>query len=175
MNNYQGEITTKYALLLSIHTAQRQGSIISAKWEHIDFENRLWKIPAERMKMKREHQLPLSNQVIEILKELKKHTGTEIYLFPNSQHKNRHMSNNTVNNALRKMGYTKEQIVAHGFRAMFSTICNDNVSEHKISYEFIEKALAHQEKNEVREVYNRAKNLKEINKLMQWYSQYIIK
>ncbi|XOB60908.1 tyrosine-type recombinase/integrase [Campylobacterota bacterium DY0563] len=174
MNNYQGEVITKYALLLSVHSAQRQGSIISAKWEHIDFDKKLWIIPAERMKMKREHILPLSNQVIQILKELKRHTGNEIYLFPNSQHKNRHMSNNTVNNALRKMGYTKEQIVAHGFRAMFSTICNDNISEHNISYEFIEKALAHQEKNEVREVYNRAKNLKEIGKLMEWYSKFII-
>lgn len=73
------------------------------------------------------------------------------------------------------MGYTNEQIVAHGFRAMFSTICNDNISEHQINYEFIEKALAHQEKNQVREVYNRAKNLKEIGKLMQWYSDFLNK
>lgn len=170
INNYQGEVITRYALLISIHTAQRQGSIISAKWEHIDFEKEFWTIPAERMKMKREHVLPLSKQVIQVLKELQQHTGNEIYLFPNTQHKNRHMSNNTVNQALRTMGYTSEQIVAHGFRAMFSTICNENISEHKINYEFIEKALAHQEKNEVREVYNRAKNLKEISKLMQWYS-----
>lgn len=174
INNYQGEIYTKYALLLSIHTAQRQGSIISAKWENIDFENAIWTIPAERMKMKREHLLPLSSQVIEILKELKKHSGRYTYLFPNVQHSNSHMSNNTVNTALRRMGYTNEQIVAHGFRAMFSTICNDNISEHQIGYEFIEKALAHQEKNEVREVYNRAKNLKEIRKLMQWYSDFLI-
>lgn len=173
INNYQGELITRYALLISIHTAQRQGSIISAKWENIDFKNKIWIIPAERMKMKREHHLPLSKQVIKILEILQQFTGKEIYLFPNSQHKNRHMSNNTVNTALRRMGYTKAQIVAHGFRAMFSTICNENISEHGINYEFIEKALAHQEKNEVREIYNRAKNLKEINKLMQWYSNFL--
>ncbi len=83
------------------------------------------------------------------------------------------MSNNTVNNALRKMGYSKERIVAHGFRAMFSTICNEHISEHNINFEFIEKALAHQEKNQIRDVYNRANNLKEIGKVMQWYAGYL--
>lgn len=83
------------------------------------------------------------------------------------------MSNNTVNTALRKMGYKKEQIVAQGFRAMFSTICNENISKHNISYEFIEKALAHQEKNEVRDIYNRAKNLDEISRVMQWYANFV--
>ncbi len=101
INNYQGEIYTKQALLLSMHTAQRQGSLISAKWENIDFENAIWTIPAERMRMKREHLLPLSTQVIEILKELKQHSGKNQYLFPNVQHNGSHMSNNTVNTALR--------------------------------------------------------------------------
>ncbi len=173
INTYSGEVTTKYALLMSIHTAQRQGSIITAKWSDIDFKENLWIIPSERMKMKREHMLPLSKQMMIILERLHEVNGEDEYLFPNIKGNRGHMSNNTVNMALRKMGFTKERIVAHGFRSMFSTICNDNISEHNINYEFIEKALAHQEKDQIREVYNRAKNIKELKKLMQWYSDYL--
>jgi len=173
IHTYEGEITTKYALLMSMYTAQRQGSIITAKWSDINFEDKLWTIPSQSMKMKKEHILPLSNQVIDMLELLKQFTGNDVYLFPNVRGNSGHMSNNTVNNALRKMGYSKERIVAHGFRAMFSTICNDHISEHNISFEFIEKALAHQEKNQVRDVYNRAHNLKEIGKVLQWYAHYL--
>ena len=173
MKVYNGEMYTRYALLTSIYTAQRQGSIISAQWSDIDFKNNLWVIPASSMKMKREHILPLSTQMITILKDLYQYSGTNKYLFPNTQHKNSHMSNNTVNSALRTMKYPKELIVAHGFRAMFSTICNEHISEHNISYEFIEKALSHQEKDHIREIYNRAKNLKELKTLMQWYADFL--
>lgn len=174
IHNYKGELLTKYALLLSIHTAQRQGNIISARWDNINLETKLWTIPSENMKMKREQVLPLSDKVVLFLKELKTHNSTNDYLFPNTWNNNNHMSPNTINDALQRMGYTKDRIVAHGFRAMFSTLCNDNISEHNINYEFIEKALAHQEKNEVRDVYNRANNLKEIKILMNWWSDYIV-
>ena len=173
MRVYDGEIYTRYALLMSIYTAQRQGSLISALWSDIDFKNKVWVIPAMRMKMKRAHILPLSKQMIKILKDLYQYSGTNKYLFPNTQHENSHMSNNTVNSALRKMKYPKELIVAHGFRSMFSTICNEHISDHNISFEFIEKALSHQEKNQIREVYNRAKNLKELKTLMQWYADFL--
>jgi len=171
---YPGEVLTKYALLMSLYTAQRQGSIITAKWSDIDFDKKLWIIPSERMKMKREHILPLSDKMIEILTDLKQYHNQE-YIFPNTQNKGSHMSNATVNLALRRMGYEKDQIVAHGFRAMFSTICNEHISEHNISYEFIEKALAHQEKNEVRNAYNHAKNINEMRVLMNWWSDYLNK
>lgn len=173
INDYQGEIYTKYALLFSMHTAQRQGSIISAEWSEIDFDNAIWNIPAEKMKMKKEHNLPLSYQVIKILKDLKPLTGDSKYIFPNTQYNSRHMSENTVNVALRRLGYTKDEIVAHGFRAMFSTVCNEHITTHNIPFDVIEKALAHKDKNEIRATYNRAKNLNDLKNLMQWWSDYL--
>jgi integrase len=173
INNYQGEIYTKFALLFSMHTAQRQGSITSAEWEEIDFENKLWKIPDHKMKMKIKHTVPLSKQVVQMLYELQKVSGDKTYLFPNTQYKSRHMSENTVNNALRRLGYTNEEIVAHGFRSMFSTICNEYLTTHNIPYDIIEKALAHKDENEIRAAYNRAKNLDDLKRLMQWWSDYL--
>lgn len=173
INDYQGEIYTKYALLFSMHTAQRQGSIISSKWSDIDFDNGMWNIPANNMKMKIEHTLPLSAQVLTLLKELKQYTGESEYIFPNSQYKTRHMSENTVNTALRRLGYTKDEIVAHGFRAMFSTICNENITTHNIPFDVIEKALAHKDKNEIRATYNRANHINDLTRLMQWWSDYL--
>ena len=173
INNYQGEIYTRYALLFSMHTAQRQGSIISSKWSDIDFENGMWNIPASNMKMKIEHTLPLSTQVLTLLKELKQYTEISEYIFPNFQYKTRHMSENTVNAALRRLGYTKDEIVAHGFRAMFSTICNEHITTHNIPFDVIEKALAHKDKNEIRATYNRANHMIDLTKLMQWWSDYL--
>ena len=173
INDYQGEIYTKYALLFSMHTAQRQGSITTAEWSELDFESALWNIPAEKMKMKKEHSLPLSNQTIKMLKDLKQFTSDSKYLFPNTQYRSRHMSENTVNVALRRLGYTKDDIVAHGFRAMFSTVCNEHITTHNIPFDVIEKALAHKDKNEIRATYNRAQNLNDLKNLMQWWSDYL--
>lgn len=103
--NYNNTIT-KYLMIFSIHTAQRQGTIIRAKWQDIDFNKKVWSIPKEDMKMKREHKVPLSDILIEYLEELKKYSGKGIYLFPNSQekatrNKNPYISNNTANRSLR--------------------------------------------------------------------------
>jgi integrase len=173
INDYQGEIYTKYALLFSIHTAQRQGSIITAEWSDIDFENAMWNIPAEKMKMQIEHNLPLSKQLVKMLKELKQFTGESKYVFPNTQYKSRHMSENTVNVALRRLGYTKDEIVAHGFRAMFSTVCNEHLTTHNLPFTTIEKALAHKEKDVIKATYDRSKNLEDLKILMQWWSDYL--
>jgi integrase len=171
--SYKFGIITKYALLLTIHTAQRQGAIITAKWIDIDFDNKIWCIPSDNMKMKKEHNLPLSDEMIDYLKELYSLTGTGKYLFPNQQHSNRHMSENTVNNAIRKMGFSKEEQTAHGLRAMFKTICKENQEKHNLNNEFVEMVLAHKTAGAVEQTYNRAKNIEDMRKIVSWWSEYL--
>lgn len=176
--NYKYGLITKYALLLTLHTAQRQGTIIKAKWENIHFDTKLWKIPKEDMKNKKEHHLPLSTEMIDYLKELYLITGAEKYLFPNQQpkHKNtkKHMSNNTVNVAIRKMGFTREQQTAHGMRAMFKTICKENQEKYNLKNEFVEMVLAHKTAGAVENTYNRARNIDDMRVIIEWWSNYIL-
>ena len=163
----------KYALLLTLLTAQRQGSIRTAKWIDIDFNTKLWTIPAEDMKVKETHYLPLSDKMIDYLKELYFLTGTEKYLFPNQQYKNKYMSENTVNNAIRKMEFTKEQQTAHGMRAIFKTVCKENQEKYNLNNEFVEMVLAHKTAGDVEESYNRAKNIEDKRKIINWWSNYL--
>jgi integrase len=176
--NYKYGLITKYALLLTLHTAQRQGTIIKAKWENIHFDTKLWKIPKEDMKNKKEHHLPLSTEMIDYLKELYLITGAEKYLFPNQQpkHKNtkKHMSENTVNVAIRKMGFTREQQTAHGIRAMFKTICKENQEKYNLNNEFVEMVLAHKTAGAVENTYNRARNIDDMRVIVEWWSNYIL-
>ena len=173
--NYKYGVLTKYALLMSIHTAQRQGSIITAKWCDINLDDKVWIIPALQMKMKKEHILPLSDKLVVMLKELQEIGISDNYLFPNTQHLNAHMSNNTVTSALRKMGFTKEEQTAHGLRAMFKTVCKENQEEHNLKNEFVERVLAHKTAGNVEEAYNRADNLKEMRLIANWWSDYLDK
>ena len=155
------------ALLFSVYTAARPGEIRYAEWAEI--KNDIWDIPAERMKMKRRHIVPLSTQARAILDELKPITGTSKWLFPSPRDNGHCMSENGVLVALRTIGFTKEQITPHGFRAMFSTIAN----EHGINRDVIERQLAHVEGNTVRGAYNHAEYLPERVRLMQWWSDYL--
>jgi len=155
------------ALLFSVYTAARPGEIRYAEWAEI--KNDIWDIPAERMKMKRRHIVPLSKQARAILDELKPITGTSKWLFPSPRDNGHCMSENGVRVALRTIGFTKEQITTHGFRAMFSTIAN----EHGINRDVIERQLAHVEGNTVRGAYNHAEYLPERVRLMQWWSDYL--
>lgn len=173
MLNYDNNELTKYALLFSIHTGQRQGSIITAKWENIDFSNKIWKIPTRNMKMGIEHELPLSDRMIIYLKELYQISGGRVYLFPNIQINGRHMSSNTVNNAIRIIGYTKDEQTAHGLRATFKTICKRNQVKHNLPNEFVEMCLAHKTTNKVEEAYIREKNIDEMRVIMNWWSNYL--
>jgi integrase len=178
INSYEYNLITKYLLLFSIHTAQRQGTIITSQWEHINFKNKVWTIPKELMKMNKEHILPLSDITIQHLKELKDIGLDSKYIFPNSQintsrNKYPHISNNTATNALRKMGYTKEEQTAHGFRAMFKTVCKEHQEEFKISNEFVERILAHRVEGAVEGSYNRATNIKEMRIITNWWSNYL--
>ena len=155
------------AMLFSVYTAARPGEVRSAEWSEIKSD--VWDIPAGKMKMKRRHIVPLSLQVKAVLAELRPITGKGRWLFPSPRENGHCMSENGVRVALRTIGFTKEQITPHGFRAMFSTIAN----EHGMNRDVIERQLAHVESNTVRGAYNHAEYMPERIKLMQWWADYL--
>ncbi|MBR1487032.1 MAG: tyrosine-type recombinase/integrase [Synergistaceae bacterium] len=155
------------AMLFSIYTAARPGEIRAAEWSEI--KDDVWDIPAEKMKMKRRHIVPLSKQAKKILEELRPLTGKGRWLFPTPRNNGKCMSENGVRVALRTIGFTKEQITPHGFRAMFSTIAN----EHGWNRDVIERQLAHVEENSVRGAYNHAEYMPERIKIMQWWADWL--
>ena len=157
------------ALKFSALVFCRPGEIRHAEWTEIDFENSEWRIPAEKMKMKRVHIVPLATQTIELLYSLQKLTGKNKWLFPSARMDGRPMSENTIRVALRSMGYTNEQMTAHGFRSMASTRLN----EMGWSPDVIERQLAHSEGNSVRAAYNHAEYLDERRKMMQFWANYL--
>lgn len=180
--NYDKNLISKYLLLMTIHTAQRQGSIVTSRWCDVDFKNKVWIIPKEYMKgtasATKDHHVPLSDNLIKYLKELKAYTGDSQYLFPNSQvmatrNKYPHISNNTCRSTLRALGYSNEQQTAHGFRAMFKTVCKEHQEEHKLSNEFVERVLAHKVGNDVENAYNRANSIEDMRKTLSWWSEYL--
>ena len=169
IDDYKGEITTRYALKLAPLVFVRPTELRHAEWEEIDFNKAEWRIPAEKMKMKDEHIIPLSLQVIDIFKELQPMTGKGKYVFPSIRSNARAMSENTVNGALRRLGYTKDEMTAHGFRAMASTLLNAQGFRPDV----IERQLAHAERNKVRASYNRAEYLTERKAMMQHWADYL--
>jgi len=143
-----------------------------AEWAEFDVEKAEWRIPAHKMKMRVQHIVPLSRQVLEILEELRPLTGhgaAAKYLFPSVRTLSRPMSDNTVNAALRRMGFEKSVIVGHGFRAMASTLLN----EQGWKADAIERQLAHAERNNVRAAYNYAEYLPERRQMMQGWADYL--
>jgi DNA integration/recombination/inversion protein len=175
IKNYNGDIRTRYALKLSILTALRPMNVRMLKWGQVDLNNEVLKIEAKAMKTRNEFILPLAKQTVELLREFREFNFIGDYVFSSAHTSKRPMSENTVNFALRRMGYAKDEIVAHGFRAMFSTICNENIQNHGLNFDIIEKCLAHKDKNKIRSAYNRALNLKEMKKLMQWWADWLEK
>lgn len=133
----------------------RPGELRKAEWSEIDFGSAEWRIPAERMKMREAHIVPLSTQAVGILQELRPLTEHSRYVFPSIRTITRPMSDGTVNAALRRLGYDSDQHVGHGFRAMASTLLN----EMGWSPDVIERQLAHAPRNKVRAAYNRAQHL----------------
>lgn len=168
-DEYDGSFITKCALKLTPLVFVRPGELRQAKWTEINFEDKEWRIPAERMKMRVMHIVPLSRQAIEILQELQPFTGKSDFLFPGARTTTRPMSNATIINALRRMGYTKDEMTAHGFRSMASTILN----EQGYNRDWIERQLAHSESNTVRAAYNYAEYLPERRKMMQEWADYL--
>ncbi|MCF4150240.1 tyrosine-type recombinase/integrase [Dethiosulfovibrio sp. F2B] len=157
----------KYALLFQAYTFARPGELRKAEW--IEFDDATWKIPAEKMKMKRVHWVPLSRQTVEVLNKLKEISGKSQYLFPSIRSTVKPMSDATVLAALRRLGYTQEEMTGHGFRSMFSTIAN----EHGWPPDVIERQLAHVPKNAVRAAYNHAEYLPQRRELMQWWADWL--
>ena len=165
---YDGELQTKLALKFLILTFVRTTEARAAKWSEIDLGKREWRIPAERMKMRDPHIVPLSTQSITILNELKLMTGISEHLFPNRNRPITYISENTMLYAIYRMGY-HSRTTAHGFRATASTILN----EHGFVPDVIERQLAHAERNKVRASYNHAEYLSERKKMMQWWGDYL--
>ncbi|MDD5277859.1 MAG: tyrosine-type recombinase/integrase [Methylovulum sp.] len=169
MDDYQGSFVSKCGLKFSVLTFCRPGEIRHAEWVEIDLQAKQWRIPAPKMKMRQQHIVPLSSQALEVLAELQLLTGGGKYLFPCERSTSRPMSENTVNAALRRMGYTKEEMTAHGFRSMASTRLN----EMHFNGDCIERQLAHCEKDSVRAAYNYAEYLPERTKMMQSWADYL--
>ena len=167
---YDGELQTKLALKMLLLTFVRTSELRGAEWSEIKLEKAEWRIPAERMKMKDQHIVPLSIQAITILRELQKHTGKRQHLFPNQNRSATCMSENTMLYALYRMGY-HSRTTGHGFRSTASTILN----EHGFVPDVIERQLAHCERNKVRAAYNHAQYLPERRKMMQWWADYLDK
>lgn len=171
IEDYQGFFVTKCALKLSPLFFVRPGELRQAEWSEFNFETNEWRIPAHKMKMREQHIVPLSKQAIEILNELRCFTGNGKYLFPSIRTQTRPMSNNTVTAALRRLGFTKDDMTAHGFRSMACTILNEQ-GWHR---DAIERQLAHAERNAVRAAYNYAEHLPERRKMMQDWADYLEK
>ena len=167
LDNYQGFVLTKYALQFIAYTFVRPGELRSAEWKEINLAKAIWRIPAEKMKMKEEHIVPLAGQVVTLLESIKDISGSYDLVFPGSHNFRKTMSENTLTFAIRKrLGF---DATAHGFRTTASTILNE--SGYRV--DVIERQLAHGERNKVRAAYNRSQYLAERTEMMQWYSDYL--
>ncbi len=169
IDGYQGDASTCAALKLAPLMFVRPGELRGAEWSEFGLEAAEWRIPGERMKMGDTHIVPLSTQALEILRALRPLTGSAKYLFPSLRTRDRPISENTLNAALRRMGFTQDEMTAHGFRAMASTL----LDEQGFPPDVIELQLAHQERNRVRAAYNRAQRLAERRQMMQAWADYL--
>lgn len=166
---YPGEFVTACALRLSPLLFVRPGELRKAEWSEIDISNAEWRIPASKMKMRAIHIVPLSRQAIAIFDELRPVTGKRVLVFPGVVNHTRPMSDNTINLALRRLGYGNKEMTAHGFRSMASTLLN----EQGWNRDAIERQLAHAERDAVRAAYNYAEHLPERRKMMQAWADYL--
>lgn len=159
----------RYSLKLEALTFVRPGELCRAEWTEIEWDSATWRIPAEKMKMKRPHSVPLSRQAMDVLRELRTVTGDKRWLFPSRWDKAKHESGHVLNLALRRMGYGPEIMTAHGFRAMAAT----TLSEQGWPSEVIERQLAHVDKNAVRAAYQRSDLLAERRRMLQAWADYL--
>ncbi len=166
---FEGQPTTNAALQLMAYLFPRPGELRLAEWREFDWEHAVWTIPASRMKMRREHRVPLPTQAIAILKDLQRITGDRALVFPGLRSPLRAISENTLNAALRRMGYSQDEMTAHGFRAAASTLLNES---GKWSVDSIERALAHQDGDAVRRAYARGEHWQERVAMLQWWADY---
>lgn len=170
IEGYDGHALTHIALQLSALVFVRPGELRRAEWSEIDFENAIWRIPATKMKARMEHVVPLSRQVIALLRSAQALTGHGRYVFPSIRTPLRPMSENTVNGALRRLGFTGEEMTAHGFRAMASTLLNES---GKWSSDAIERSLAHKDRDGIRAAYHRGTHWPERVEMGQWWADHL--
>ena len=170
IDDYNGDVITRLAIKLMAYTFVRTSEEIEAPWPEFDLDEARWTIPAERMKMKTPHIVPLSRQAVEVLRALKQITGNGKFVFAGSRDKKKPISNNTILYALYRLGY-RDRMTGHGFRGLASTILN----EHEFDEAHIELQLAHTKRNKVAAAYNHAKYLKQRTEMMQWWADYLDK
>ena len=171
IDGYRGSFVTKCALRLAPLVFVRPGELRKAEWIEFDLDGAEWRIPAARMKAREQHIVPLAKQAVAILQDLHGLTGDKQHVFPGVRTNGRAMSENTVNAALRRLGYAKDEMTGHGFRSMASTLLNEQ-GWHR---DAIERQLAHAERNNVRAAYNFAEHLPERRKMMQAWADYLDK
>ncbi len=166
LNEYPGRPETAIAVRMLLLTAVRTGELRGATWQEFDIPKSLWRIPADRMKSRREHVVPLSNQLLQLLDGLRGLTGHSTYLFPGTGKRTPYISENTINKAIALVGF-KGRVVGHGFRATFSSIANES---GLFQPDVIERQLAHKERDEVRAAYHRSTYIDDRKRLMQWWA-----
>lgn len=170
IEEYSGRPETRFALRLAPHVFLRPENCVRGKWSEIDFADKVWRIPPERMKMKQAHAVPLSRQSLYLLQELRSLSRPSKFLFPALHTTKRSICENTLNIALRRLGYEHDQMTSHGFRATASTLLNESGLWHP---DAIERALAHGESDKVRAAYHRGAHWAERVKMAQWWSDYL--
>jgi integrase len=161
-------ITTRILIEWQLHTMIRPSEAAGARWDEINLVDNVWRIPAKRMKKKRDHAVPLTPQAIELLEYIRPISGRSEYVFPSERNNNKPRHSQTANMAIKRMGF-KGRLVAHGMRALASTTLNDQGHNP----EMIEYALAHVDKNETRDTYNHAEYLERRRVMMCWWSDWI--
>jgi len=159
-----------YALKLTPHVFQRPGELRQMEWAEVNFDKAVWTIPVTKMKMRQPHSVPLSRQALAILQAMRSLSGSGRYVFPSIRTRARPISENTINAALRRMGYSKEQMTAHGFRTSASSLLNES---GKWNPDAIERALAHMVAGSVRRIYNQSAYWAERVEMAQWWSDYM--
>lgn len=170
IDGFQGQRTIKMALKLAPHVFVRPGELRHAEWDEFDFEANIWTIPDHKTKMRRPHKVPLSRQVITILKDLHLITGRGRYLFPSVRTVRRPISDNALNAGLRRLGYSGDEMTAHGFRATASSLLNEMGKWHP---DAIERQLGHTDSNAIRRAYARGEYWDERVEMMQAWSDYL--
>ncbi|MCL9999185.1 MAG: integrase arm-type DNA-binding domain-containing protein [Erythrobacter sp.] len=170
IDGYEGKPITKLAMQLAPHVFVRPGELRHAEWNEFDLKGALWTIPAGKTKMRKDHLVPLSPQSIAILEDLHALTGPDGYVFPSIRSRKRPMSDNTINAGLRRLGYSTDEMTAHGFRATASTLLNES---GKWNPDAIERALAHGDSDRVRAAYHRGAHWKERVAMAQWWSDHL--
>lgn len=170
IDGYQGQVLTQLAMQLSANVFVRPGELRHAEWDEIDMDGALWTIPAQKMKMRRAHMVPLSRQSVALFRKLHEIAGPSGFVFPSIRTRTRPMSENTVNAGLRRLGFAGDEMTAHGFRAMASTLLNESGKWHP---DAIERALAHGDSDKVRGAYHRGAHWKERVEMAQWWSDYL--